>query len=139
MVTVRMVQTTVYEVVDMVTMRHRFMSAVWTVRVRATDLRRALHRICGGDPDGMLVHVILVHMVEMAIVEIIHMAFMPNRGVPAIRAMLVRVAGVMFLCACGHEYSLRARFRSIPIIAANSGIVAEATMQSAHPMVDSRT
>jgi hypothetical protein len=50
MVTVRMVQTTVYEVVDMVIMRHRFMSAVWTVRVRATDLRRALHRICGSDP-----------------------------------------------------------------------------------------
>jgi hypothetical protein len=102
MVTVRMVQTTVYEVVDMVTMRHRFMSAVWTVRVRATELRRALHRICGGDPDGMLVHMILVHVVEMAIVKIIHMAFMPNRGVPAIRAMLVRVVGVMFLGACGH-------------------------------------
>jgi hypothetical protein len=33
MITVRMVQPAVYEIVDMVTMRHRFMSAVWTVRV----------------------------------------------------------------------------------------------------------
>jgi hypothetical protein len=30
---VRMVQPTVYEIVDMVTVRHLFMSAVWTVRV----------------------------------------------------------------------------------------------------------
>lgn len=113
MVTVRMVQTTVYEVVDMVAMRHRFMSAVWTVRVLTMDLRRALHRICGGDPDGMLVHVILVHMVEMAIVEIIHMAFMPNRGVPAIRPMLMRVIGVMFFGTYGHVSIPCAR--SVPI------------------------
>lgn len=66
------------------------------------DLRRALHRICGGDPDGMLVHVIVMHMVEMAIVKIIHVAVMPNRGVPAIQAMLMRVVGVVFLGTCGH-------------------------------------
>jgi hypothetical protein len=33
MITVRMVQPAVYEIVDMVAMRHRFMSAVWTVRM----------------------------------------------------------------------------------------------------------
>jgi hypothetical protein len=33
MIAVRMVQPTVYEIVDMVAMRHRFVSAVWTVRV----------------------------------------------------------------------------------------------------------
>jgi hypothetical protein len=33
MITVRMVEPAVYEIVDMVTMRHRFMSAVWTVCV----------------------------------------------------------------------------------------------------------
>jgi hypothetical protein len=33
MITVRMVQPAVYEIVDMVTMRHLFMSAVWTVCV----------------------------------------------------------------------------------------------------------
>jgi hypothetical protein len=31
MITVRMVQPAVYEIVDVVTMRHLFMSAVWTV------------------------------------------------------------------------------------------------------------
>jgi hypothetical protein len=38
----------------------------------------------------MFVHVILVHMVEMAVVKIIHMAVMTNRCVPAFQAMLVR-------------------------------------------------
>jgi hypothetical protein len=33
MITVRMVQPAFYEIVDMVTMRHLFMSAAWTVSV----------------------------------------------------------------------------------------------------------
>ena len=101
-VTVRMVQLAVCKIVDMVTMRHRFMSAVWTVRMCAVDLRRALHGICRVDRDGMLVHMILVHMVEMAVVKIIQVAVMTNRGVPAIRAMLMSVVGVVFLGTCGH-------------------------------------
>lgn len=99
MITVGMVQPAIYEIVDMVTMRHRFMSAVWTVCVCAVDFRRALHGICGVDRDDMFVHVIVVHMVEMAIVKIIHMAVMANRGVPAVRAMLMSVIGMMLLGA----------------------------------------
>jgi hypothetical protein len=33
MIAVRVVQPAVYKIVDMVTMRHHFMSAVWTVCV----------------------------------------------------------------------------------------------------------
>jgi hypothetical protein len=33
MITVWMVQPAVYQIVDMIAMRHLFMSAVWTVRV----------------------------------------------------------------------------------------------------------
>jgi hypothetical protein len=86
-----------------------------------------LLRIFGGDPDGMLVHVVIVHMVEMAIVKIIHMAFMPNRGVPAIRAVPMRVVGVVLFGTCGHASIsfARARSRSMPVNAANTGIVAE--------------
>jgi len=57
----------------------------------------------------MFVDVILVHMVQMAVVKIIHVAIVANRGVPAIRTMLVSVVGMMFLGACGHrQCSLRA-------------------------------
>jgi hypothetical protein len=103
MIAMRMVQATVYEIVDMVTVRHRFMSATWTVLVRATDFRRALHGICSVDGDGMLIHVVLVHMMEVPIMKIVDMAVMPDRSVPAARAMLVGVVVVVLLGAFGHS------------------------------------
>ena len=39
----------------------------------------------------MFVHMVLVHMVEMTIVKIVHMAVMANSGVSAFRAMSTRV------------------------------------------------
>jgi hypothetical protein len=106
MIAVRMVQPTVNEIVDMIAMRHLFMSAVWTMRMRAVDFRRALLGICGVDRDGMFVHVILVHMVKMAVVKIIQMAIMANRGVTACRAMLMSVIGMMLLGAGRHDHIL---------------------------------
>ncbi len=50
----------------------------------------------------MFVHVIPVHMVEMAVMKIIHVAIVADRGVSAIRPMLVSVVGVVFLGTCGH-------------------------------------
>ncbi|MEH2624311.1 hypothetical protein V1292_002366 [Bradyrhizobium sp. AZCC 1719] len=115
MIAVRMVQPAVYEIVDMIAVRHRFVSAIWTVFVRATDFRRALHGICGVDRDRMLIHVILVHVMEMAIMKVIHMAVVANRGVPAARPMLVGVIVVVVLGAFGHRrYSLRLNLQSIP-------------------------
>jgi hypothetical protein len=112
MITVRMVQPTVYQIVDMVTMRHLFMTAVWTVCVRAVDFRRAVHGICGVDRDDMFVNVILVHMVKMAVVKIIHMTVVANRGVPAFQAMLMSVIGMMFLGAGRHDCVLSS-FRNL--------------------------
>jgi hypothetical protein len=61
-----------------------------------------LHGICGVDRDGVLIHVILVHVMQMAIMKVIHMAVMVNRSVPAIRTMLVSVVRVVFLGTCSH-------------------------------------
>ncbi len=102
MITMGMMQAAVYEIVDMVAMRHRFVSAVWTVRVRAMDFGRALHGICSADRDGVLIHVILMHMMEMAIVQVVHMIAMANRSVSAVRAMLVSVVRVVSLGTCRH-------------------------------------
>jgi hypothetical protein len=38
----------------------------------------------------------------MTIVKIVHMTVMPDRGVAAVRAMLMGVIGVVFLVAGGH-------------------------------------
>jgi hypothetical protein len=103
-IAMRMMQPAVHEVIDVVTMRYRFVSAVWAVLVRAADVRRAVHGICGVDRDDMFVHVILMRMVEMAVVKIVHVAVMANRGVPAVRAMLMGVVGMMLLGASGHDF-----------------------------------
>jgi hypothetical protein len=50
----------------------------------------------------MFVHVIPVDVVEMAVVQIIRVAIVADRGVPAIRPMLVSMVGVVFLGACRH-------------------------------------
>jgi hypothetical protein len=46
---------------------------------------------------------ILVHMMEMAVMKIIHMAIMPDRRMPATRTMLVGVVGVVLFGTCGHS------------------------------------
>jgi hypothetical protein len=105
MITVRMVQPAVYEVIDMIAMRHLFMPAARTMSMRAMDLRGAVHGICGIDRDDVFVHMILVHMVKVTIVKIVHMAVMANRGVPAIWAMAMRVALMVLLGASGHRHT----------------------------------
>jgi hypothetical protein len=103
MITMGMMQSAVHEIVDMVTVRHNFMSAVRTVHVRAVDFRRALQGICCADRDQMFIHVISMHVVQMTIVQIVYMPLVADRSVSAVRAMLVSVVGVVFLGTCGHR------------------------------------
>ena len=65
-----------------------------------------MHGIRGADRDDMLVNMIPVHVVEMAIMKIINMPVMANRRVPAVRAMLVGMVGMVLLCAGDHEIPL---------------------------------
>jgi hypothetical protein len=99
----RMVQLAAYEVIDMVTMRYGFVPAVWTVLMRATGFRGAPHGIFGADRNHMFVDVILMHVVKMAVVKIVHMAIMANRGVSAVWAVLMGVVGMVLLGAGGHD------------------------------------
>src|ERR1700730_11771479 len=54
----------------------------------------------------MFVDTILVRMVQMAIVKVVHMAVVPNRGVPAVWAMPMGGVGMVVLSASGHDFSL---------------------------------
>lgn len=98
MAAMRMVQMAVNKIVDMVPMRDRLVTTVRPVRMTgATNLRGATHRIGSVDRYGVLVNMIAVHMVHMAIMQIVDMPIVPNRRVPAVRPMLVRVVVVMLL------------------------------------------
>ncbi|MDQ0039676.1 hypothetical protein J2W33_000556 [Variovorax boronicumulans] len=101
MVPVWMMKVAVNQVVDVIAMRHGFMAAVGTVNMsrlmtRAAMVRRALIGIRGGDVEGVLVNVAIVHMVQMAVMQIVDMVAVRDGGVAARRAMLMRVfAGVL--------------------------------------------
>ena len=65
-------------------------------------MRRALDGVGGVDGDRMLVDMILMHVVEMAIVQIVHMTIMANCRVAAVRAMLMGMVGMVLLGTGGH-------------------------------------
>ncbi len=96
-VAVRMMQPALDEIVHMISVRDGLMSAV--------DPVNALNWIsaCGASAfvrvrlvhfNHMFVDVIPVHVMEMAIMQIVRVSLMLNRNVPAIRAVLM---GVIFV------------------------------------------
>jgi hypothetical protein len=103
MIAVRMMQPAAHEVIDVITMGHGFVSAGWPMLVRAAGLRRALDRVGGVDRDSVLVDMIFVRVMEVAVVEIIDVAFMADRRMPTVGTMLVGVVGMMLLGAGGHD------------------------------------
>ena len=101
-VSVRMMQPPVYQIIDVVGVRHRLVPAGRPMLVRAARLRGAVHGICRAHGQGVLVDMILMNMVQMAIMQIIDVTLMANRRMPAIRAMLVSMVGMVLLVAGGH-------------------------------------
>jgi hypothetical protein len=102
MITVRMMQPSAHEVIDVVTMRDGFMPAGRAVLVCAADLGRAMHGIGSVDWDDMLVDVVPMHMVEVAIMQIVDVSLMVDAGMSTVCAMLMSMVGMVRLGATGH-------------------------------------
>lgn len=100
-------QAAIHQVVDVVTVGNGLVAAVRTMdmigRVATALTVSAVIGIDGADLQHMLVHVIAMHMVQMAIVEIVDMAVMLDGGVAAIRTVLMAVIRVMLFAAGGHD------------------------------------
>lgn len=107
-VAVRMMQMTVDQVIDVVAVRHRFVPAARPMHMTgamasAVMLRRAAVRVGCADDDYVLVDMVAMHVMEVAVMQEIDVAFVAHRGVTALRAVLVVVMGV--LGATGHRRS----------------------------------
>jgi hypothetical protein len=102
MITMRMVQPSIHEVVDVVPMGHGFVPARRAMLVRAGRSRRAMHWIDRVDCKCMLINVILVRVVQMAIMKIIDMVIMPDRCMPTVGTMRVAMVVMMLLGAGSH-------------------------------------
>ena len=93
---VRVMQVPGDEIIDVVAMRDRFVTATRAVDMalgvaRAAVRRRAGGRIGGADLEDALVDVPIVAVVEVAVVEIVDVVAMTDRAVAAIGAVDVIV------------------------------------------------
>jgi hypothetical protein len=101
-ITMRMMQPSAHEIIDVVTMRNGFMPTGRAVLVCAAGLRRAMDGIGSVDRDDMFVDVVLMHMVEVAIMQIVDVTFMADAGMSTVCAMLMSMVGMVRLGATGH-------------------------------------
>jgi hypothetical protein len=99
---VRMMQVTIHQVVDMVAVGDRLMPAAGTVLVGALYFRRAAGRIGRVDTDDMLIDVIAMHVVHMAVMQIVDVAVMADCGMAAAGAVLMGMVRMVLLIASGH-------------------------------------
>jgi hypothetical protein len=104
-IAVRMVQVAFDEIVDVIPMRHRFMTAPRSVnvaRVVAPAARRALVRIFGTHFEPVLVYMIAVRVMQMTVMQVINMIVVRDRSMSAVRAVLMVVVSVMRFVAGAH-------------------------------------
>ena len=98
-IAVRMMQVSVHQVVHMIAVRNASVAAVGAMNVLlvvAFRPERAFVGIRSTDDDGMLVHMVAVRMMQMAVVQIIHVPIVHDGDVSAIFAMDMRMIGVRF-------------------------------------------
>ena len=111
MALVGMVQMIAHKIIDVIAVRHRFVTTPRAMPVRgimtpARMIGGAAHTICCGNIDRVFVHVISVRMMHMAIVQIVNMIAMAKGGMAAAGAVLVGMSKVLAFAAIGHRRCL---------------------------------
>lgn len=122
---VGVMQVAIDQVIDVVAMRHRLVAATGAMNVAglmgtAVVIRRATVRVGRGDLNHVLVDMVAVRMMEMPIVQMIHVTRMAYGGMAAAGAVLMRMTRMMRLGAGGHLASFRVAVlaRAPPVVMA---------------------
>lgn len=100
-VTVRVVQMAIYQIIHMITMRNGLMTTTRPMFMfggmsAAVVLGRALGRIGRVNREYMFVDVIAMHMMQMTVMEVVHMVVMFDRGMPAASLVFVFMVRMLF-------------------------------------------
>lgn len=124
---VRMVQVSFDQIIDVIAVRHGIVAAIGTVNVLAVAVLAAVVRGRAGTRVGarfgeaVAVHMVIMHVVQVPFVQIIGVPFMNYGFVPAVGAMLMRVSLVDFtfvhigpLCAGPGAVAVLTRTRGTP-------------------------
>lgn len=113
-IAMRVMQPTVNEIVDVISVRHLLVTAPGAVLMtgvmsRGRLPRRAIRRMPVIDRDPVLVDVTLVGVVQVPVVQVVGMPVVPDRHVPAVAAMFVIVARMDGMLGVGHVAPIRER------------------------------
>lgn len=102
MVSVRMMQSPIHQIVRVVAVGDGFMAAVRPMLVLRVTSGSRLALLGVGPIHGnhVLVHMVTMGMVEMTIMEVVHMSVVDHRRMAALRSVLVLVVGML---AAGHD------------------------------------
>ena len=98
-------QPSVHKVIDVITVRHMFVSAARTMGMRAPGLGRAAHGVGIANLYNMFVDMIFMHVMQMTTVQIIDMVVMAYSRVPTVGTMLMCVIRMMPLGAGSHGFA----------------------------------
>lgn len=106
MVTVRVMQMTIDQIVHVVAVGHGLMPTARAMHMAglvtlATVLRRAGIGVGSRYGNHMLIHVVAMRVVQVAVVQVVNVAIMHDGRVAAVRAMLVSVVLVVRVVASG--------------------------------------
>ena len=96
----RMMQSAINQIIHVVAVRNGGVAAVGAVNVlsvMAFSSKRAYVRIGIADGNGVFNHMVAVRMVQMAVVEIIHMSVVHDGKMPAIFAVDVGMVRMSFV------------------------------------------
>ena len=96
MIAVLMVQASIDQIIHVVAMRDRLVTASRAVLMRrivsaGAVLRRAAVGVRGSDFDHVFVDTAVIHMLQVTVVEVIDVALMPNRDMTAVRPVDVLI------------------------------------------------
>ena len=115
-VVVGMVEVVADQVVDVVAVRHRLVTASGAVgmpgfvsRTGKGVFRSAVLGVHAANLDCVLVDVVLVRVMQVAVVQVVHVVFVAHGLVPAVRTVLMRMVLVNLVLVMGHKPTL-ARF-----------------------------
>jgi hypothetical protein len=105
-VSVRMVQVVIHQVIRVVAMRNRFVAAAGAMPVSvfmrpAVVVGRTIGGVGGAHRQDVLIHVVSVHVMQVTVVKVIGVAVMLNRGMTTALPVLVVVVRVRLALAHG--------------------------------------
>lgn len=111
MITMRMMQVAVDEIINVLSVGNGFMAAARSMDMggimpRAAVFRRTGSRIGGAYLDDMFVHMIAMRVMQVPVVKVVDMIAVADSRMTAARLMLVVVIEMMRQCAMIHNYLL---------------------------------